>query len=337
MFSWQGCKVAVTGATGFVGSHAASELRGCGANVIALTRATSDVRRLRALGIECVTTSFDDVAGLAAALRDREVVVHAAGAVGFDDDWATYTRANVVGTRNLLTAARLAGVRRVVHVSSIVAVGASVERCILDESAVWNLGSLRVPYVTTKRWAEEAALDANGNGLEVVVVNPASVIGPDDYSSSEFGLLCKRFWKRRIPVCFGGGNSYVDARDVARGIRLALEKGTAGERYLLTGANRLNHAFFADLAKAAQRTIPCFRLPVWMAQLVGLANDRLRRKEGQRAYLTSTQVELIGRYFFFSGAKAERELGFRPRPLMETLADAYAFWMTPTEQRSLAA
>ncbi len=336
MILWHGRTIAITGATGFVGSHAALEMRQAGANVVALTRATSDVRRLRKAGIRCAAASLDDTRGLTEVLRGSEFVIHAAGAVGFDDDWTTYTRVNLDGTRNLLAAAKQAGVRRFLHASSIVAVGGAEEPRPLDESAAWNLGSLHVPYVTTKRWAEEAALGASCASMDVIAVNPASVIGPDDFTESEFGLLCKRFWKRRIPFFFGGGNNYVDVRDVAKGIRLALERGRPGERYLLAGENRLNHAFFGDMSRVARRAIPRVRLPNWTASFIGVVNDWVRSGAGKRPYLTATQVNLIGWYFFFSADKATRELGFRARPLAETLADTHAFWMASSQRRSAA-
>jgi dihydroflavonol-4-reductase len=255
------------------------------------------------------------------------MVIHSAGAVGFSAEWDNYYRVNVIGTRNVLTAARRAGVRRVVHVSSIVAVGAHDTPTPLDEAVAWNLGPYRVPYVTTKRWAENAALAANGADLEVVVVNPASVIGPDDFTVSEFGALLRRFWKRRLLFHFSGGNNFVDVRDVAEGIRLAAEKGRPGERYLLAGENVAYHAFFAEMARAAGRTMPRFCLPSVLAPIIGYWEDR-KQKRG-RPVLSSAQAALIGLYFFFDSSKASRELGFQARPLRQTLADAHAFWIAP--------
>ena len=102
------------------------------------------------------------------------------------------------------------------------------------------------------RRAEELALAANGRGLEVVVVNPACVIGPDDFTSSEFGTLCRRFWLGRLPIHFGGGNNFVDVRDVASGIVSALDRGRPGERYILGGANRSLTAFFRATLRPAR-------------------------------------------------------------------------------------
>src|SRR5262249_45753017 len=149
------------------------------------------------------------------ACQGSEFLFHLAGAVDFANDWERFQRVNVDGTRCVIEAARLAGVRRLVHTSSVVAVGASARPGFLDETAHWNLGDLHVPYVTTKHQAERLALAASQAKLEVIVVNPSCVVGPDDFSASEFGTLCRRFWRRRVPFYFGGGNNFVDVRDVA--------------------------------------------------------------------------------------------------------------------------
>src|SRR5262249_23375986 len=210
---WHDRPVAVTGASGFVGYHLALLLRRMGARVTALVRATSARQRLLAAGVTCQTAPLEDVAALTEGCRGAAVVFHVAGAVDFEDHWERLQQINVGGTQNVLAAARAAGVRRVIHTSSIVAVGATPKPRILDETASWDLGRLRIPYVTTKRRAEETALAVSGPELEVVVVNPSCVVGPDDHSNSEFGTLCRRFWRGRIPIHFGGGNNYVDVRD----------------------------------------------------------------------------------------------------------------------------
>src|ERR1700677_1901534 len=147
---WKNRKVAITGATGFLGYHTALELRRQGADVLALVRAASDVARLRAADIACQIAPLQNQTALRQAVADCEIIVHLAGAVGFGNQWKPFYQANVLGTLNLLQAARQTAVRRLVHVSSIVAVGASSVPTILDEKAAWNLRHLRVPYVTTK-------------------------------------------------------------------------------------------------------------------------------------------------------------------------------------------
>jgi dihydroflavonol-4-reductase len=316
-------RVAVTGATGFVGSHVVAELSARGAIVTAIHRPSSDVSRLK--GVRCAVAELHDRSSLAAAFRGCDVLVHTAAAVDFGDDWERFRAVNVEGTRTVFAAATAAGVRRVVHVSSIVAVGATKTPRIQDESAPWSLGRFQLPYVTTKREAEEVALASHP---DVVVVNPGCVIGPGDHTGSEFGTLCKRFWKGRVPFYFPGGNNFVDVRDVATGVRLAAEAGRAGGRYLLTGTNRTLRQFFTAMSRAAGRVIPRLEVPAWLGR--GVAEvGRWVGSKGKRAYLTPGQARMLGLYFFFTHDKARRELGYAPRPLADTLADAHAFWNPP--------
>lgn len=327
MFALQGRKVAITGATGFVGSQAALELLRHGASVCALVRASSDIRRLVAAGVSCKVAPLSAPEELARALEGAEIVIHAAGAVGFDYSWDEYTQVNVQGTQQLLVACRRAGVRRLVYVSSIVAVGASETPRVLDERMTWNLEPYEVPYITTKRWGEEVALAANGCDCEVVAVNPASVVGPDDFTNSEFGAMCKRFWNGRLRFCFGGGNNFVDVRDVAMGIRAAAERGRPGERYLLSGENRTYPAFLADLAKAAGRPIARFQLPLVLAPVLGQFSEYYYARRKKTPYFSRARAAMMGLYFYFSHAKASEELGYCPRPLRRTIADTHTFWM----------
>ena len=218
--------------------------------------------------------------------------------------------------------------QRFVHTSSIVAVGAGQRPEVLDESADWNLGRLRVPYITTKRLAEEAVLAPGDGTPEVIVVNPSSVIGPDDFVGSEFGTLCRRFWRGHIPVYFGGGLNLVDVRDVAEGHLLAAQHGRAGARYLLSGTNRTYGDFFSDLTRIAGRAIPRIRLPNSAGTLAARI-EKLVRRQGRHPYLTVSQARLLGLYFYFDCTKARRELGYQPRAYRETLAATHTFWTTP--------
>src|SRR5918994_193041 len=247
-FAWSSRPVAVTGATGFLGYHLCVVLTRLGAQVTALVRASSDTSRLAALGVDSRVAPLDDPERMAEACRGKDLLFHLAGAVDFNNDWAECRRVNIYRTKNVLRGAARAGVRRMVHASSIVAVGAARRPMRLNESSPWTLGSLRVPYVTTK-WEGEQLVLAHRGRPEVVVVNPASVVGPDDYSGSEFGTMCRRFWSRRIPLVFGGGNNFVDVRDVAAGMLAAAERGQAGERYILGGTNLSYTAFYSALAR----------------------------------------------------------------------------------------
>ncbi len=326
---WIGRRVAVTGGTGFVGHHLTGQLRRAGAAITAVVRATSNTSRLVELGCDGVVAELDDPTALTKAFAGAEIVFHVAAAVDFGHDLDRLRTINVGGTRNVLAAARSAGVRRVVHTSSIVAVGCSDQPVLLDERAEWTLEALRIPYLTTKREAEQAALDASGADLEVVVGNPACVVGPDDFSRSEYGTLCRRFWRGRVPFCFPGGSNFVDVRDVAEGLIRLASHGRAGQRYLLTGENRTHAEFYAALADAAGRRYLRLPLPAWSAPLLAGLLGFFPAKADSRPILSRETARLMGRYFFFDNRRARDELGWQPRPLAETLRDAHAFWMPP--------
>ena len=323
---WLGRKVLVTGASGFLGYHVAKALVQAGASVCVLVRRPQRVRNLAAAGVACIEGNLEDAGALARACRGCDYVFHLAAAVDFGGDWELVRRANVEGTRHVIEAACAAGVNRLVYTSSVVTVGASYSRAVLDEQSTWNLGSFRVPYVATKREAESLALSAADRNLTVVVVNPGAAVGPDDFASSRYGALCDRFWRRHIPFYFAGGNCFVDVRDVAFGHLLAARHGVTGERYILGGANLSYAAFFRLLARAAKKPIFRVRLPLLLGPLLAAADERLRRGRSRRPYLTSAEARLLGLYFYFSSARAERELGYRARALSDTLNDAYKFW-----------
>lgn len=324
-FHWAGRRVAITGATGFLGHHLCVALTAAGAEVTALVRAFSDTSRLKAMGVRTQVAPLDEPVLMADACRGRDVLFHLAGAVDFNNDWLHCRKVNVEGTSNVLRASARAGIRRIIHASSIVAVGATRRPIRLDEASPWTLGGKGVPYVTTKREGEQLAL-AFREGPEVVVVNPASVIGPDDYSGSEFGIMCKRFWQGRIPLVFGGGNNFVDVRDVAAGMLAAADRGRTGERYILGGMNLSYSTFNAELARVAGRTIPRFRLPTALARIGAAIGDQLKRKKSKRPVLSSAQARLLGLFFYYDCSKAARELAYRARPLRNTLVDAHRFW-----------
>lgn len=324
---WRRRSVALTGATGFIGHHLAMKLASCGARLTALVRSGSRIERLKAAGIECIVAPLDQTDAMARASGDAEFFFHLAGAVDFGSDEALCRKVNVEGTANALRAARDAGVGRFIHASSIVAVGANRRPQMLDETSTWNLGECRVPYATTKREAEELVMTF-GAPMERVVVNPACVVGPDDFSHSEFGTVCKRFWRGRLPFYSGRGNNFVDVRDVADGLLLAAQKGQAGERYILGGENLTYRQFFRLLAQAEGRRRFRMPVPLFVAKFSAFIADQFPRRKA-KPYLTRSQARFLGLWFFFDCSKARRELGYTPRPLIDSFTDTHAFWTHP--------
>src|SRR5262249_9346447 len=193
----------------------------------------------------------------------------------------------------------------------------------------FNLAGVKLAYVQAKRAAEELAI---GSDRDVVVVNPGYLIGPEDYEQSVMGKLCHRFWRGRAPLAPPGGLNLVDVRDVAVGQLLAAERGARCRRYILGGENLTYGEFMramADVAGMRPRWLPTIPRPAfWLAAVLGEARGRLRGKE---PYPSLAHARLNRYYWFFSSDRARRELGYEPRKVRESLADAYA-WYSGHEQ-----
>lgn len=349
---WAGKRVCVTGGTGFLGYHLVRQLLALGARVRVLALPPGPRHPLHAeRSVEIVSGDVRESAIVRQAVADCAVVFHTAGVVavwgpGLERMWSVH----VTGTRNILHETPRQA--RVVHTSSVVAVGASPEPESLTEDCPFNLERLDVDYVRAKRAAELLALEA-ADERDVVVTNPGYLIGPEDHEHSVMGRFCVRFWKGRMPLAPPGGLNLVDVRDVARGHLLAAEHGRWGRRYILGGENGTFPELFDGLAEAAdlrpRRTIS---VPWWMLWALAGAAECRAWFTGKEPY-PSFQHVLLNRYhWFYSSDRAARELGYEPRPVMESLADTFRWyvargglemrgwrrwWLRPDEERERAA
>lgn len=286
-------RVYVTGASGFIGAHVARVLRERGAEV-------------RDEWIDLL-----DGAELERAMRGCDALVHVAALYSYDAGEPSLARVNIDGTRSVLDAARRAGVRRVVHTSTAGTCGPVAGRPATEEDGPpdWELA---VPYKRTKLAAEQIVLAAARDGLDAVVVNPTTPVGDGDRVPTPTGRMVRRIACGRAPGYIATtGLNLVDVRDVALGHALALERGRAGERYLLGGADLSLEEVFAAIAALAGRPRPRLRVP-YAAARAAAALGLVNRNEVQLARLP----------MFFSSAKAERELGYRPGPVEPALARA---------------
>jgi len=239
----------VTGATGFLGGHLTEQLLLAGHKVVALCR--DDEPELEDRGVEVARGDVLDEASVARGIGGAAGVFHCAGKVSrrLEDSEQLY-RLHVEGTRNVAAACKAAGVRRLVlaSTSGTVAVSADPSYVANEESPAPVALLSRWPYYRSKLYAEELALAANDAALEVVVVNPTLLLGPGDLrrSSTEDVRL---FLDRRVPATPSGGISFVDVRDAAVGLVLAMEAGAPGRRYLLGARNLTIRELFAKLGR----------------------------------------------------------------------------------------
>jgi dihydroflavonol-4-reductase len=321
----------VGGATGFLGSHLCRQLLEDGHGVVGVSRSggsplrgASQSERFEARAVDVL-----DERDVAASAAGCEVAFLATGKVDRGKNGAKELhRVHVFGTRHALRGLKAAGVRRVVLASSsgTLAVGTDPER-VYDESAKPPLELiLRWPYYRTKYYAELEALEQNDPGrFDVVIVNPSLLLGPGDTRESSTRDV-RLFLERSIVAVPAGGLSFVDARDAARGMRLAAESGVAGERYLLNAKNLSIAAFFARLSRLSGVPAPSLKLPASPQLAMGLNSlfSRAVRKIGGEPPVDEESVELGQYYWYCDAARAEREFGFQARDPGETLRDMLA-------------
>ncbi|APR83694.1 Dihydroflavonol-4-reductase [Minicystis rosea] len=320
----------VTGATGFLGRHLVTQLREAGHPVVALCR--KDEPALAALGVEIRRGDILDGASVRAAAEGAEVLFHCAGRVSRKpEDAEDLFRVHVEGTKVTLDAARVAGVRRVVYASTSGTVAVSEDRDdVRDETAPDPIELVaRFPYYRSKLYAERAALDRSGPSFQVVSINPTLLLGPGDVHGSSTGDVVN-FIEKKVPFVPAGGMSFVDARDVAATMIAAIDKGRAGERYLLSAVNLTIEAFFARLERISGVQAPRVRTPrsLLLARAGSALLDKLQKHVSIGADLDRVSAEMAQCFWYVDPSKAKNELGFSPRDpgdtLLETVDDLKA-------------
>jgi len=316
----------VTGATGFVGSHLVRALRRQGRTVRALVRPGTDGSWLAAHGVEVVPGDVTDADGYLAAAHRAERVFHVAGFVAFLDEERRHLEAvNVGGVKNAVAAARAGGAEVLVVTSSVAAVGGGTGGQEVDESHPWH-GDERLNYAATKHEGEQVALAAGRKGrLKVVCVNPSIVLGPHDLRPSSGGAYAILAAKG-LHVAAGMVQGFVDARDVAEGHILAAEKGKSGERYILNGASVPMRKFLAMCRAAAGTSGFALPLPRFLLPPIGALSEWWADKRAVPPIFTREQARMAQRDAAFSSVKAQVALGWRPRPLEETVKDTVAWF-----------
>jgi dihydroflavonol-4-reductase len=309
-------RVCVTGATGFIGGHVARLLAARGDDVRVTFRDRGRLDRLE--GVECEPVAADVLErdGMRRAARGCEVLVHAAGLVAARPRRKVW-EVNADSPAIAVEAAAAEGVRRVVLTSSVAAIGPARGGQPAEESQSYR-GDLRLVYGNAKAAGEQNALAAAERlGVELVVTNPAYVIGvpvnpslPDENSSRIIG----HYLRGRLPAIVGGRVSLVDVRDVAEGHLAAADRGRPGERYILAGHNLRWAEVIDRVAELAGVGHQVIVLPRKIAAVADAA-DRMRMP----APIATDAYVGMAQNWSFSSAKAERELGYRVRPLDETL------------------
>lgn len=334
-------RIGITGASGFIGSHLVHYLVRQGHRPIALLELGSDERALSACAgqYDVVWGDITRPQTIAPLCAHSDYVFHLAGMNRYwSRDLTMFERINVVGTKNVADACRQHGVHKLVHVSSCITLGASNTPIERDESSPFNLAGFHFRYADTKKAAEdEIKRQIHDLGLPAVIVNPASAVGERDYGPTPIGKpisdICRGLW----PVYVEGGACFIDVQDVARGLFLALRLGTVGEQYLLAGDNLSNREFMSLVARSAGVVEPRVQIPKRVLSVMATGMEWIADVATRRPpTVTRSMASLVGKYLYFDGSKARRELGFEPQPVQHAIDRAVTWFKSGRNTKEAA-
>jgi dihydroflavonol-4-reductase len=311
--------VLVTGGSGFVGWHVARVLVERGYQVRCLVREASKIPELE---VERVTGDLRDPASLERAVAGCGAVFHVAADYRL---WSKHPEemyaSNVDGTRNMLEAARKAGVERFVYTSTVGCIGVPTGGTG-DETVPVNESEMAGVYKRSKYLAEQEALKFAREGFPVVIVNPTAPMGDHDFKPTPTGQIVVDFLRGAMPAYIDTGLNVVHVRDVAEGHLRAFEKGRAGERYILGAENLTLGQILLQLAAITGHKAPTIELPYFVAWTAGVITTALAHVTGIPPRAPLEAVRMAKKKMWVSHEKATREIGFTPRPAREALADA---------------
>ena len=308
-------KALVTGATGFVGAAVVRALLNTGVEVRVIARSKSDATNLRSLNVEKALGDLRDKESLRQALTGCRHLYHVAAHYAlWAQDPSIFYDINVVGTRNLLEAAREVGVERTVYCSTIGAIGLPPGGGLGTEETPVSLEQMAGHYKRSKYLAEQEVHKLAKKGLPVVIVNPSAPVGERDVKPTPTGQIIVDFMKGRMPAYIETGMNIIDVDDVAAGHLLAMEKGRQGERYILGSQNLLLREVFEILGKLTGLKAPALKLPRGAVLPLAYLNHWLANLTGRPPRIPLEGVKMAKYKMHYDCSKAVRELGLPQNP-----------------------
>lgn len=321
-------KILVTGGTGFIGSRLVSRLASGDNEVNVLVRTTSDLTPLEDCldRIRLVHGDVTNAESLEGHFEGLDEVYHIAGLTYMGSrPNPMLEKININGTRNVLAAARKAGVKRVVHLSSITAVGIGSARKPLDETSRWNFDRIDLEYARTKHIAEQIVAEEVRNGLDCVIVVPAFVFGAGDVNFNA-GRIIKDVYNRKMPFYPLGGVCVVDVEIVVDATIAAMQKGRTGERYIIGGDNVSFRELSQTIMKVTGVRQASMPLPLWAARIIRYLLNFSKNRNKISKLFNMTMFAVASEFLYFDSSKAKRELGMRSEPYERSIRRTFEWY-----------
>ena len=315
--------ILVTGGAGLVGKELIAQLLAKGKSVKAIYNKTS-ITGFNDINLQQVPCDVLDVAGLEEVMEGVVEVYHCAGVVAFTSkDAAKLFKVNVEGTANIVNAALNAGVRKLVHISSIAALGRPLNsKDLTDETMPWTEAISNSRYGHSKYLGELEVWRGIAEGLPAVIVNPSLILGAGNWDTGSTEIF-KSVYKE-LPWYTEGVTGFVDVRDVATAMIRLITDGGTGERYLLIGEEISYERLFTLIAQSAGKPAPSLKLPGWALEL-GWRAEGLRTLFGGRPLITRNTARTASRVRHYDGSKVKRLLGMQFRSAEEAVMNVADF------------
>lgn len=319
-------RVAITGATGFLGQHVVQAISDAGHIPIAVVRDAVRARHLLPEKIEIRQADILDEQALISAIRDVDMAIHLAGMVSVNKcDYEKMLEINIDGARNFLNAINKANLKRAIFTSTTSAVGALNQNDTsqaLTENAAFNLENQQIGYIKSKRAAHLLALTAQDEGLPLIILSPSFVLGPNDINLNTSALI-EAIRHHTLPIYPNGGINPIDVRDVAKSFVEVINHSDPNPHYILASEENMSlKSFVSYVAKRAFVSPPLLSLPNFLVTSVAKIIETLF----PRGELTADAANM-GRFFwYFNAALARQDLLLNCRPLDETI-NATLSWL----------
>ncbi len=316
----------VTGATGLVGSYLVRHLLAQGKNNIRALRRSESNTKLVADFYDLVTWVEGDILDLPSledAMDGVQQVYHCAAMVSFEPrNVARMMKVNVEGTANVVNTAMFRGVEKLVHVSSIAAIGRNLRQPDVTENSKWQRSPINSNYAISKYLAEQEVWRGSVEGLAVGIVNPSVVIGAGDWSGGSAALFQRV--SDGLKYYSAGATGFVAAQDVARFMVLLMESEMSEERYILNGENQTYQWFFEKVAQALGKNPPTFRVTSFLSEVAWRIEWLRSKLTGKDSIITKETSRTAQHRFFYDNNKSKTAFNFEYTAIEKAIADTAA-------------